>query len=51
MSYASRAIRLFMVDWRPVGFHVLVLFFIGKGVLALRQALRAQSPASPVMAA
>jgi len=42
---------LFMADWMPVGFHVLVLFFIGKGALALRDALRAQPPASPVAAA
>jgi hypothetical protein len=33
---------LFAADWMPVGFHVLVLFFIGKGALALRAALQAQ---------
>jgi hypothetical protein len=42
---------LFMADWMPVGFHVLVLFFVGKGALALREALRAQPSASPVVAA
>jgi hypothetical protein len=35
----------------PVGFHVLVLFFIGKGALALRAALQAQPTASPAVAA
>ncbi|KQU64550.1 MULTISPECIES: hypothetical protein [unclassified Rhizobacter] len=38
-------------DWLPVGFHVLVLFFVGKGALALREALRAQPPAVPGAAA
>ena len=41
---------LFVADWMPVGFHVLVLFFIGKGAVALRDALRAQPPALPVAA-
>jgi hypothetical protein len=42
---------LFAADWLPVGFHVLVLFFIGKGALALRDAVRAQPPVSPGAAA
>jgi hypothetical protein len=42
---------LFAGDWMPVGFHVLVLFFIGKSALALRAALQAQPPGSPVAAA
>lgn len=41
VAYALDALLyLFMADWMPVGFHVLVLFFIGKGALALRDALR-----------
>jgi len=38
-------------DWLPVGFHVLVLFFVGKGALALRGALQTRLPTLPGAAA